>query len=142
MAEPSKIVPIDAARTAPSRTRVVSAKTTSGDVKRIEAQTTGSGGDGFGEWRQTVESRLAELRTDVRNLLVGGGVVVLGLVAAGWGIYTIAMGQMREVAVAQKEISGKIETLEAKLSGRIDLMEERLSAKASANVSNKQNSQN
>ena len=62
----------------------------------------------------------------MRNLLIGGAVVAMGLLAAGWGTYTVAMGQMREMAVTQKEILGKIETLDAKLSGRLDLMEQRL----------------
>jgi hypothetical protein len=66
----------------------------------------------------------------MRNLLIAGGVVALGLLAAGWSTYTSAMNQMQTLAVTQKEIAGKIETLDAKVAGRLELMEQRLSDKS------------
>lgn len=65
----------------------------------------------------------------MRNLLIAGAVVSLALVGAGWGTYTVAMGELRQQAVTQQQIAGKIETLDARLAGRLDLMEERLGAK-------------
>ena len=88
--------------------------------------TPSGGGGGAGDWSTSVDTRLGELRTDVRNLLIGGAMVTIGLLGVGWGTYTAAMGQLRDMAVTQKEISGKIETLDAKLSGRLELMEQRL----------------
>lgn len=127
--DPSNVVPLSAAKTTPGKVRALQAQTTSTPVTTIETPS-GGGGDGHGDWRQSVETRLGDLRSDVRNLLYGGAFVAVGLIIAGWGTYTAAMNQLRDLAVSQKEISGKIETLDAKLSGRLDLMEQRLGDKS------------
>lgn len=114
--------------TGAGKSRTLNQQTTAAPAKSIKAQTSGSGGGGQSDWAQSVETRLGELRADVRNLLIGGAVVAIGLLAAGWGTYTVAMGELRQAAVTQQEISGKIETLDARLAGRLELMEERLSA--------------
>lgn len=85
-------------------------------------------GDGGGDaaWRASVESRLGELRTDVRHLLIAGGIVALALVGSGWGVYTSAMSEIREVAVKQEALAGKIDTSEARITGRIDALGQRM----------------
>ena len=77
-------------------------------------------------WHSTVETRLSELRTDMRNLLIGGAVVALALGGVWWGVYNSTNTRLENMAVSQKEIQGKIETLDAKLSGRIDMLDQRL----------------
>jgi hypothetical protein len=127
-----KVVPITSATKA-ARSKTASQGTTASPAKVLNTTTTASGsGGGGGDWHLSVETRLTELRTDLRNLLVGGGVVALALLGAGWGTYTAAMTQLRELAVTQQQIAGKIETLDAKVAGRLDLMEQRLGDKSQA----------
>lgn len=125
MVNAPNVTPISAA-TGAGKSRSISQRTTASAAKNITTPTSGSGDGGQSNWAQSVETRLGELRSDVRNLLIGGAVVSLGLLAAGWGTYTVAMNQLRDMAVTQKEISGKIETLDTKMAGRLELMEERL----------------
>ena len=129
MATVPNVVPIRAA-TGAGKSRSITQITTAAAAKNISTQTSGSGGGGQSDWAQSVETRLGELRTDVRNLLIAGGVVTFGLAAAGWGTYTTAMAQLREMAVTQQQIAGKIATLDAKVAGRLELMEQRLSDKS------------
>ena len=111
--------------------------TTTGNVVSLDARTKGSraatypantGGptDGGDTWRDSVETRFTELRTDVRHLLIGGAIVALALLGAGWGVYTSAMGQMREIAVQQQTLSGKIDTMDAKVMGKFETLGERI----------------
>lgn len=136
MAEKSNVVEIQAA-TRSAKTRSVSQATTASARKNVSTQATGGTG-GPSDWPQTVETRLGELRSDVRNLLIGGAVIAIGLVTAGWGTYTAAMGELRGVAVTQQEIAGKIETLDARMAGRLELMEERLGDKSQAGAPTRQ----
>lgn len=73
-----------------------------------------------------MEARLGELRTDLRHLLIGGSIVAIGLLGAGWAVYTSAMGEIREIAVSQQGISGKIDTMDAKVAGKFELLGQRL----------------
>jgi len=100
-------------------------RTKAGQGQTFSAQTGGTG-DGGDTWRESVESRLGELRTDVRHLLIGGGVVALALLGAGWGVYTAAMDQVRILSVQQENISGKIDTLDARMGGKMDAINQRL----------------
>lgn len=128
----TNVVPIEAA-TRSGRVKTMSGVTSAGPIQTFDASAILGGGDGgHGGWRQSVETRLSELRADMRNLLIAGGVIALALLAAGWGSYTSAMGQLKEMAVTQQQIAGKIETLDAKVAGRLDLMEQRLSDKSQA----------
>lgn len=104
-------------------TRAQSTKTTSYDAK------TGGPTDGGDTWRESVEARLGELRTDVRHLLIGGAIVSLTLLGAGWGVYTVAMSEMRDIAVQQEKISGKIDTFDARLTGKMEAINQRLDDK-------------
>lgn len=124
MSQPN-VVPINSATKA-ARTKTIRQGTTPSPMTTVNANTANGGGGGTGEWHQSVENRLSELRTDVRNLLVAGGVVALALLAGGWGAYTTAMNQLKELAVSQQQIAGKIETLDAKIAGRLELMDQRL----------------
>lgn len=83
-----------------------------------------TGGDRH--WRESVETRLGELRNDIRHLLLGGICLAVALIAAGWATYTSAMSQVKDLAVSQQNLAGKIDTMEAKLFGRLDLIEEKL----------------
>ena len=77
-------------------------------------------------WKQTVDDRLGELRTDIRSLLIGGAFVALALFGGGWAVYNHANDQMQTMAVQQQSISGKIDTLDTKVSGKLDLIGQRL----------------
>lgn len=125
-AAPDNVVPIKGVtRSASTRTLNQAAKSSTSTTV-IPAQAGGGGTGGLGDWATSVETRLGELRSDVRNLLIAGGVVALALAGAGWKAYDYATEQMRQISVSQQQIAGKIETLDAKVAGRLDLMEERL----------------
>jgi hypothetical protein len=98
---------------------------TRGNTRTFSAQT-GGPGDGGDSWRDSVETRLGELRTDVRHLLIGGGVIALALAGAGWRIYTSAMDQMSNIQVKQQELSGKFDTMDARINGKFEALGVRL----------------
>lgn len=102
------------ASTPPSKTRVASTKSSS------------SSGGNQGDWKASVEARLGELRSDIRNLLIGGGFVALALAGVGWNVYGKSTDQMQALAVSQKAIEGKIDNLDTKISGKIELLNQRL----------------
>jgi hypothetical protein len=127
VANTPKVVPITSASKAGKSKSI---KTSTNTSNTIRTRTSGSGGGAQTDWAQSVETRLGELRTDVRNLLIAGGVVALALAGTGWAAYASAMGELRDMAVTQQEISGKLDTFDARVAGRIDLMEERLGPKS------------
>ncbi len=91
-----------------------------------------SGGGGQGGWEASVEARLGEMRTDIRNLLIAGAVVAIALVGTGWAVYNGATTEMKNLSVQQQALSGKLDTLDAKLSGKLDLIGQRLDDNAPA----------
>lgn len=108
--------------------RSAAPRTSGSRARTVKLQTTSSPPPAGGDWHASVETRFGQLGGDVRNLLIGGAAVAAALVAAGWGAYAAVTNDLKNLAVSQKEISGRIETLDAKLSGRLDLMEQRLAA--------------
>lgn len=108
----------------------ISSKTPPAKARTFTDQTGGQPpSDGGESWRDSVETRLKELRTDVRHLLIGGGVITLGLAAAGWQTYQSAMDQMREIAVKQQELSGKLDTMDARINGKFETLGVRLESR-------------
>ena len=115
-----------------SKSRSTASKTTSSPTNAVNVTTSGAPPGGTGDWQGSVDTRLSELRTDMRNLLIGGAVVALALGGVGWGVYHSTNTRLENMAVSQKEIQGKIETLDAKLSGRFDMLNQRLDDKSKA----------
>lgn len=109
----SKVVSLNARASPGARTKTTDASNTSGPT------------DGDTSWRDSVETRLAELRTDMRHLLIAGGIVSLALLGAGWGVYTQAMEKMGSIAVDQQTIVGKIDTMDVKIAGKLELLGQR-----------------
>lgn len=85
----------------------------------------GGGGD-MSDWKASVEQRLSELRTDYRNLLIGGIVGGLSLIGAGWWAYTNIVSDIADTNVAITKVSGDLTTLGAKLDGKLNLIIEKV----------------
>jgi hypothetical protein len=119
---------VDGARKTAGDANVVSinSRTKSAGAHVFNEQTGGPPSDGGDSWKASVESRLSELRTDVRHLLIGGAVIALALAGAGWGIYTSAMNQMSSIQVKQQELSGKFDTMDARINGKFEALGVRL----------------
>ena len=115
-------------QTRASNVVAMNSRATKGSSGKASVTQSGPPSGGDQAWKDSVDSRLTELRTDVRSLLIGGGVLALTLVGAGWETYTKSMDQMQALAVAQQNISGKFDTMDARITGRLDLLDQKISA--------------
>lgn len=77
------------------------------------------------DWKQSVEQRLGDLRTDYRNLLIGGLVAAAGLVGSGWLAYKDISADISETKVAISELAGDVRVFEAEVNGKLDRLIER-----------------
>jgi hypothetical protein len=131
MKSPSNVVPISGA-TGASRTKATGKGTTASRTKiKPSAPTPPSGED---PWRTSVESRLGDLRSDVRHLLIAGGVVALALAGTGWAVYNNVNEKLSSAAVAQQQVLGKLDTMDARLSGQIQLVGQKVDDKPQASL--------
>ena len=96
---------------------------------------TGGPTDGGDSWRDSVETRLGELRTDMRHMFIGGLVAIAALLGAGWVAYKDATSQMRQIAVQQENLSGKLDTMDARMTGKFDALGVRLDDQAAGKKS-------
>lgn len=126
----TNVVPIKASTKA-TRAKTIDTGTPASPVYIVDPASNGGDG-GNGDWRTSVETRLGELRSDVRNLLIGGAAVTLALAGAGWTAYTSTLDKLQALAVSQKEIQGKIDVLEVKLGSRFDILEVKLNDQSQA----------
>ena len=99
----------------------IRSQTKAGKARVYTDQTSGPT-DGDGSWRTSVERQLGELRTDMRHMFIGGLIAVAALLGAGWLAYKEATSQMREVAVQQEKLAGKLDTLDARMSGKFETL--------------------
>lgn len=129
----SNVTPITAA-TRGSKPKTISTQTAGSATTSISGQSDGAGG-GHGDWATSVEARLSELRSDVRNLLIGGGFIALALAGVGWTVYNSTNEKLQNMAVTQQAIQGKIDTLDAKMAGRFDALQQQLDDKTKAGPS-------
>lgn len=120
------VEPHGAGRSSSGKVVSISSRTKAQGGKTFTAQT-GGPTDGDGEsWRSSVERQLGELRTDMRHMFIGGAGAIVLLVGAGWWVYRDAAVQMREIAVQQQSLAGKLDTMDARMSGKFETLGVRL----------------
>ena len=90
----------------------------------------GNSGDGGGEivtdWKATVDARLGELRTDYRNLLIGGLFGIVALAGTMFYTYKDISNDLTALSVKVEAANGTVQTMDAKMSGKFDLVLEKL----------------
>jgi hypothetical protein len=98
------------------------------EMMQRESLNQGSGGGTSGgmddDWKRGVDSQLAQLHSDVCNLLLGLIAGFLFLIGAGAAAYLRVSDQISSASTGVTELKGKAETLDTK----IDLLVERSKA--------------
>lgn len=84
-----------------------------GELEKLRGGGGGGTSDGMDHWQQSVETRLGELRGDIRQVLqvsIGGVVLLLCAFATGYLILSARMD------AATEKVSSKIDALTAQIS--------------------------
>lgn len=92
----------------------------------------GGGGTSGGmsdDWKTSVESRLSDLHSDIRNLLYGLIAGFLLLAGGGWVVYDKLSDAGTSARVDHAKAIGDLQTKNAELTGKIDLLLERTAKK-------------
>lgn len=83
----------------------------------------GAGGTSGGmgdDWKDSVNTQLAQLHNDVRNLLYGLLAAIVLLAGAGWSAYAKLSDQITELKVGQAEAGGKLDLVNERLGRMLD----------------------
>ena len=95
-----------------------------------EVPPTSGGSDGGGvimtDWQTTVDDRLGELRTDYRNLLIGGLLGIAALAGSMFYTYKDISNDLTALSVKVEAVGGNVQTTDAKMTGKFDLVLEKL----------------